>query len=105
MPFAKGKPKTGGKKKGFRSFKLAEVLRAHSFAPIEELLKIYPTLPDKDKAKVCMELQSYLEAKPKPEPVVDEFGNMSTKELVIYVKEKIPELLPASPSAIDEETT
>ena len=97
MPFQKGRKRTGGKPKGHTSLKVADVLNLKKFNPVIEMLKIYPTLPDQLKIKVCIELQSYIEAKPKPKDESDPIRLLSTQELVVLVKDKLPELESALP--------
>ena len=102
MTFKKGHPRLGGKKKGYRSLKVEDVLVMHKFNPVAELLKMYPTLPEALKVKVCIELQSYLQAKPKPDTEDDQYKLMSTKELIVLVKEKLPELNPSPTLELSE---
>ena len=93
--FKKGHAKVGGIQKGttHKSFRVADVLALYNFNPIEELLKIYPTLNKHDKSRVLLELQTYLEPKPKPPTDPNELQKLSTTELIILIQEKFPEFL------------
>jgi hypothetical protein len=103
MTFKKGHTRYGGKKKGHRSLKVADILAEKKFYPIEELLKLYVTVNDALKVKILIELQTYIETKPRPLEMQDAIASMSTSELVVLVKEKLPELEATQIKVIDEQ--
>jgi hypothetical protein len=71
MAFKKGKPKTGGRKKGSgnikKLLKAKEYLASNNINPIEEILNILPTIVDPiEKVNVWFELLKYCEPMLKP---------------------------------------
>jgi len=71
MKFQSGQPRPAGagRKKGSvnkkKLLRVEEVLLAADLSPVDELIKLLPQLQPKDAARVLLELQSYVEPKPK----------------------------------------
>lgn len=74
--------------------RIDEILKANNLEPITELLKLLPNLKDREQAQIWLEILPYIHAKQKPmeEHEVDELEKMTTAELVLLVKEKLPEI-------------
>jgi hypothetical protein len=93
MTFRKGDPKLpgSGRRRGSPNKRkvlcVAEVLERNCKDPIAEVLMLIPHLEPKDAVKVWLELQQYVESKPKEAYAPDESGEenpgvgMSSEEL------------------------
>lgn len=96
MAFKKGTPKPpgSGRKKGVTNKpkpleKTLQVLTNKALNPVEEILKLIPAMPPRDQYLAWVELQSWIEAKPKAHteppsaptvPVADPIPNTQTDE-------------------------
>ncbi len=94
-----GLPKTGGRKKGvgnkrstFRVARTTQVLEAKGLNPIEEILKLIPSLEAKEQVKAWEYIHQYADVKPKelPEPEEQEFDDalegLTTDQLIELAK-------------------
>lgn len=91
------KPGVSGNPGGMRKRlfpRVDELLKAAGKEPIAELLKLLPTLKERDQAQLWLEILPYVHAKAKPlaEHEEDELEKMSTADLVLLIKEKLPEI-------------
>lgn len=95
-PMGRGRPKGSLNKRTIflESLKIEDILIKHNVRPIEDLLKILPLLEPKDQAKIYLEMQSFIQAKPRsfempiplPKPQEDEAANASTEQLLQIVR-------------------
>lgn len=97
-----GHKKFGGRQKGSLNkrtvakalLQVDEVLIANGVKPIEELLKLIPLLEPRDQVKTYLELQSYIQGKPRmvdvveTTPEVSESTQIATEELLQIVRKQ-----------------
>ncbi len=71
-----------------------QILFNANLEPIAELMKLLPTLSDRDKANVWMEILPYVHAKAKPadDERLDPLDELTTAELISLVKTKVAEI-------------
>ncbi len=95
-----GKIKSGGRQKGVKNKRtemleklgVDAVLLRKGVKPIEEILKLLPLLEPKDQVRTYLELQSYLQGKPRivdvtPEkPAETPASEIATEELLQVVR-------------------
>ena len=94
-----GLPKTGGRQKGTRnkrsSFKVARtttVMESKGLNPIEEILKLIPSLEPKEQVKAWEYIHQFVDVKPKDLPDEEEqdfddaLQGLTTDELIALTK-------------------
>lgn len=83
---------SGCRKKVFQY--VDEILKQSGKEPIAELLKLIPTLRERDQAQIWLDILPYVHAKVKPmsDHEEDELDKLSTAELVKLVKDNLPEV-------------
>lgn len=99
MSRPKGLPKSGGRKKGtgnkrstFRVARTTVVMESKGLNPIEEILKLIPSLEPKEQVKAWEYIHQFVDVKPKdlPEPEEQEFDDaleeLTTEELIAMAK-------------------
>lgn len=99
MPRLPGTPKTGGRKKGslnkrssFRVARTTMVLEGKGLNPIEEILKLIPSLEPKEQVRAWEYIHQYVDVKPKEiaEPEEQEFDDaleeLSVEQLIELAK-------------------
>jgi len=69
-----------------------QILFGAGLEPIKELLALLPTLKDKDKVQVWLEILPYVHTKAEYAPEQGEIEKLSDKELVKLVKEAAKDL-------------
>lgn len=80
--FYKGMPKpaNSGRKKGVpnktKLIRVADLLAQKAINPVEEIMALMPDMRPEAQAKVWLELLSYCQAKPKEEPVDEDYGGV-----------------------------
>lgn len=104
--FQKGHVKLGGRRPGSRNkgTTLKEILDAHKFEPVAEILKTLPELDAKERVAACIDMLPYLFVKKQsietgvdPETLerLEEMGGKSEEELLAIVRD-LPHTKPIS---------
>lgn len=107
--FKKGEARlpNAGRKKGTPNVKtlmLEKIFELNGYSPSEELLKLLPSLDEKDQAKVHLELMQYLYPKRKELPDLSEEDTFDVTpenefdvaaETLEYIESKYPQLIQA----------
>lgn len=104
MPFEPGHKRIpgSGRQKGQvspRTKALEILLLEYNYNPVKELLKLIPTLDERDAAKVHLELMQYIYPKRRdngPEDYVDTTPERAAEEALEHIKENFPQLLKAA---------
>ena len=98
MKFQRGAPRpiNSGRKKGSKNkrkvAKVADYLAEREINPAAEILRIIPSLDEKDQVSTWLDLLSYCQAKPKDEGIdtgaldPSEFEGVSNAELLQLIK-------------------
>jgi len=96
MSFKPGNPGGPGRPKGYtspRTKALEIIMMEHGYNPVKELLKLLPTLDERDAAKVHLELMQYIYPKRK-EQTDQDLSHLPPEEQAAKVLEDIKERYP-----------